>query len=108
MVSKYTEDVAKANLYPIKYKVYHTFYPGNIVTLADPFVVTIIDPCDKPQSLTAPRVLAQEYTITDDPKTYQVPVFTPVPAWCAITYSYSVADPSGDAVITFDNDSAVR
>ena len=85
---KYNEDVNKVGVHPVIYKVYHILYPENSVTLAEPFLITIIDPCDKPVSLMASSAIAQEYTISDDPKTYQIPVFTPVPAWCAITYSY--------------------
>ena len=33
LASKYTEDPAKKNSYPVKYRVYHTLYGGNIVTL---------------------------------------------------------------------------
>ena len=53
---QYSEDVTKANVYPIKYRVYHTNYNSNVVTLADPFVITVIDPCDKPTSITAPAL----------------------------------------------------
>ena len=105
---KYNEDVTKVGIYPVKYRVYHTLYSSNIVTLAEPFVVTIIDPCDKPDSLTASSATAQEYTITADPKTYQVPAFTPVPAWCAITYTYTVDDSSGGGAVAFEDDQNVR
>ena len=52
LASKYTELVGKKGTYPIKYRVYHTPYPNNVVTLTDPFTITIIDPCDKPVSVT--------------------------------------------------------
>ena len=52
LASKYTEMVGKKGTYPIKYRVYHTLYPTNVVTLTDPFTITIIDPCDKPVSVT--------------------------------------------------------
>ena len=44
--------VGKKGTYPIKYRVYHTLYLTNVVTLTDPFTITIIDPCDKPVSVT--------------------------------------------------------
>ena len=100
--------VAKANVYPIKYRVYHTNYDSNVVELADPFVITVIDPCDKPASITAPALEAQEYTITDSAKTYQIPVFTPLPAWCDITYSYSVDVTAGDSAVSFNPDALER
>ena len=65
LASLYTENVLFADTYPIKYRVYHTVYNTNIVTLVDPFTITIIDPCDKPASLTASSLVNQEYTITD-------------------------------------------
>jgi len=71
--SRETDDVSKANIYPIKYKVYHTLYDQNFVILADPFIITIIDPCEKPVGLAASTLSAQEYTITDNAKTYQIP-----------------------------------
>ena len=60
----YTELVSKKGSYPIKYRVYHTLYPTNVVTLTDPFTITIIDPCDNPVSVTPSTLTAQEYTIT--------------------------------------------
>ena len=39
---------------------------------------------------------------------YQVPVFTSDPAWCAVTYSYSVTEPAKDTAVTFDNDASSR
>ena len=65
LASIYTEDVLKKGSYPIKYRVYHTLYPTNIVTLATPFTVQIMDPCDAPVSVTASALTNQEYTITD-------------------------------------------
>jgi len=78
------------------------------VTLADPFVITIIDPCDKPYGLTESIFVNQEYTLTQGAKSYQIPVFTPDPAWCAITYSHTVTDATGLPAVTFNNDAAVR
>jgi len=48
---KYTELVEKKGKYPIKYRVYHTLYPTNVVTLSVPFVITIIDPCEDDASI---------------------------------------------------------
>ena len=105
---QYTEDVTKANVYPIKYRVYHTNYNTNVVTLADPFVITVIDPCDQPVSLTASTLAAQEYTITDNSKDYQVDAYTSDPAWCDITYTFSVDAVSGGSAVTFNADATVR
>ena len=102
MVSKYTELVEKKGTYRIKYRVYHTLYPTNVVTLTDPFIITIIDPCDKPLSVTPSTLSAQEYTITQSAFIYEVPVYVSNPNWCAITYSYSIVDAAGSAALTFD------
>ena len=88
--------------------MYHSIYTGNIVTISEPFTVTIIDPCDRPIGLAASNVINQEYTITAVVENYQVPVFTSDPAWCAITYSFTITDSSGNTAVTFDDDPAVR
>ena len=102
LASKYTELVEKKGKYPIKYRVYHTLYPTNVVTLTDPFIITIIDPCDNPVSVTPSTLSAQEYTITQSVFTYEVPVYVSNPAWCAITYTYSITDAAGIVALTFD------
>jgi hypothetical protein len=48
----YTEDVSKKGVYPIKFEAYHTNYNSNVATLGTPFIITIIDPCDEPVSVT--------------------------------------------------------
>ena len=81
----------------------------NIIERAAPFTVRIIDPCDEPFSVTASVLTNQEYTITDDDALpYTVPVYTADPAWCAITYTYTITDVSGDAVLIFNDDPLVR
>ena len=52
-----------------------------------------------PNSVAAPSLENQEYTITQDPVTYTVPVFTADPAWCAITYTYTITDSNGNNVV---------
>ena len=64
--------------------------------------MTIIDPCDEPVSLVPSTPTDQVYTITQNLYSYQVPAFDSDPIWCDITYSYSVSDPSINAVISFD------
>ena len=89
--SLYSEDVSKKGEYLIKYRVYHTTYSANVVQIADPFIITIVDPCEQPVSVTAATLADQEYTITDDNATpYEVPVYTASPAWCEIRYSYTI------------------
>ena len=98
----YTELDEKKGVYPIKYRVYHTLYPTNVVTLTDPFIITIIDPCDNPVSVTPSTLTTQEYTITQSSFTYQVPVYVSSPVWCAIGYTHTITDVAGDAALTFD------
>jgi len=102
LASLYTELVGKKGTYPIKYRVYHTLYTTNVVTLTDPFIITIIDPCDNPVSVTPSTLSAQEYTITQSYFSYEVPVYVSSPTWCAITYTYTITDAAGSAALTFD------
>jgi len=102
-------------VYPIKFEAYHTNYSSNVATLETPFIITIIDPCDEPVSVTASTLTDQEYTITDNVATYTVPVYTANPSWCAITYTYTIKDSEGNVVgnvsfdpLTFDSDELIR
>ena len=104
----YTEDITKKGVYPIKYRVYHTSYTSNVVTLDAPFVITIVDPCDAPVSVTPSALTNQAYTITDTALPYQFPVYTADPVWCDITYTYTITDVSGDAAVSFNADATVR
>lgn len=47
----YTEDVLLKGDHPLKYRAYYTNYPTNVIEVADPFIVTVIDPCDSPVGL---------------------------------------------------------
>ena len=66
-------------------------------------MISVVDPCDVPVSVASSTLTSQEYTITDTAKTYQIPVFTANPAWCEITYTYTIADVSGDAAVSFNS-----
>ena len=99
---KYTENVLKAGQYPISYKAYYTQYPANFKEKRTAFTVTIIDPCDEPDSVTASILDDQEYTITQTASDYQVPAYAADPVWCAIIYDYTIVSPSGDAALSFD------
>lgn len=48
-----TQDVTKAGVYKITYKVAYADYLTNFIVQTSPFTVTVIDPCDKPVSVTA-------------------------------------------------------
>ena len=104
----YTEAIDKVGSYPIKYRVKLQNYPGNVIESPDPFTIDIIDPCSPPTSLTPPPLVDQEYTITDTAQPYQIPQFTVDPAWCDITYSYTITAPEGDPAVNFDSDPASR
>ena len=109
LASLYTELVDKKGKYPITYRVYHTLYRANVVTLTNPFTIIIADPCEAPVSVTASILTDQQYTITDNSAVpYVFPVFTANPAWCAIKYNYTITDLSGDAILTFNGDPTVR
>ena len=44
----YTEEELKKGSYPIRYRVYHTNYAGNVKEQPFPFVITVINPCENP------------------------------------------------------------
>ena len=90
--------------YPIRYRVYHSNYPSNVVEQPFPFTITIVRSCDNPQTLDAPTFTDQEYTITETAKTYTVPAFTYTPTFCDLVYSFSVSAPEGQFAINFNSD----
>ena len=104
----YTEDVTKEGAYPVRYRVYHSNYPGNVVEQTATFTITVVEPCLNPVSVTAPALQDQEYTITDLVQKYQVPVFVADPIWCSVNYSYEAVSLDGYSIATFDSDAAVR
>ena len=65
LASIITDNVSKKGMYPIKYRVYHSNYIANIVTIANPFTVEIIDPCENDALIISSTLINQEYTITD-------------------------------------------
>ena len=65
LASIITDDISKKGMYPIKYRVYHSNYQSNIVTLEVPFTVEIIDPCENDATIISSTLSNQEYTITD-------------------------------------------
>ena len=91
--------MAKAGIYKITYKVAYTSYSTNSITQTVPFTVTVIDPCDKPLSVTASALTNQFYTITQNAFDYKFPAYTVSPTWCTITYTYTITNSAGDAAI---------
>ena len=99
-----TQDLGKVGSYPIKYRAYHTNYPDNRVEVSQAFTVTVTDPCRSHiKSVTPSSLTDQSYTITGAALTYQVPEFTSDPAWCAITYEYSLSDEALASAISYDS-----
>ena len=97
-----TQDVDLKGVYEIRYEIVFIKYPEVSAELASPFVVTVVDPCDNPESLvTSSDLLDQKYIITQDVVSYQASAFTPTPAWCAITYSYTISEVEAEAAIKF-------
>ena len=98
IITKYTDDVTKKANYPISYRVSYTNYAATtFVKTTTPFTISVQDPCDSPVSVTPSVLTNQEYILTDlDTAPYTVPVYTADPSWCAIVYTYTVTDPSGD------------
>jgi len=66
-------------------------------------VLTVLDPCDPPISLTAAALTDQVYTITDtEHPDYTHPDYTIVPPFCPFRYTYSTTTilSTGDSAIT--------
>ena len=56
--------------------MYFEEYPDNIAVSKDTFTIIVKDPCDTPYSIESSAPLVdQEYTITQAPIDYKVPVF---------------------------------
>ena len=72
------------------------------VTKSATFILTLVDPCNPPVSITSPGLTNQVYTITNANATpYAHPVFISDPTYCPIVYSYSETKLSaGDSAIT--------
>ena len=100
-----TYDEDKTGIHPMNYRVFHTDYPSNVVTPDEPFIVTIVNPCDDyTKTLTVPSLDDQEYTITDTPVTYKISAFIYNPTWCRIVYSYTISESAVEAVVAFNDD----
>lgn len=100
---KYTEDVsAAAAVYLVKQWVQLVDY-GLSAVHPTPFQVKIVDPCDKPISVSPSSPISDaEYTITAEPLSFQLAEFVSDPAWCSITYSYTVDATDASVAISFD------
>ena len=60
------------------------------VTKDATFILTLVDPCDPPVSVTSVPLQNQVYTLTDDSATpYVHPAFVVEPSYCPLVYSYS-------------------
>jgi hypothetical protein len=85
------------------------------ISTQDFFEIDIVDSCDEPQSISASTLVDQEYTVTGALKPYKFDAFTVDPAWCAITYTYTVEELTGsggasniDQLVSFDSDMSAR
>ena len=66
------------------------------------FVISLVDPCDPPDSIVSPGLTNQVYTITDaNASPYMHPEFISDPVYCPIDYTYSETELSaGDSAIS--------
>lgn len=71
--------------------------PGNAaLTEQFTFTVTLIDPCNPPNSITSAAFTNQQITVTqDDYPDYTHPGFVVDPSYCPITLSYDIASITG-------------
>ena len=102
LIVKYNEDTSIKGSYAIKYKTYFTNYPDNFRELQNAIIMTIVNPCDAPVDVIPSVLSDMEYTITQAFFEYQIASYTADPAWCDISYSYSISTAQGDAAVTFD------
>ena len=65
-------------------------------------MISLVDPCDPPLSITSPGLTNQVYTISDlNAIPYTHPLFTSDPVYCPIVYTYSETKlDSGDSAIS--------
>lgn len=64
------------------------------------FILTLVDPCDPPNSITSPSNPGfenQSYILFDAEKVYTHPPFSAVPAECPLKYKYTKTSLSGGA-----------
>ena len=63
-----------------------------VLTTCEPFTVDInlTDACNAPNTITAPSLDDQEYTITDNQIDYTHPDFIVDPSFCPVEYTYNV------------------
>ena len=65
------------------------------------FLLTLLDPCDPPASVTGVDFVNQDYTLTDIERSYTHPVFTISPDYCEFRYSFTqTLLQAGDSAIT--------
>ena len=70
------------------------------------FTVTIAPSCPTPISFDPSVLVDQEYTLTDTSVDYIFDAFPVNPSVCDITYIYSLAEATGDPVVSvYDSDS---
>ena len=76
----------------ILYRVFYAEYPDVRVDQTAPFTIEVVNPCDMPSenSIQVSAFEDQEYTITGNAVTYQIPPFVSSLDWCDITYSSSM------------------
>ena len=69
-------------------------------------MITFIDPCyGKPTTFDPSVLVDQEYTLTGTSVDYIFDVFLVDPPICDITYTYSLAEATGEPVVSvFDSD----
>ena len=53
------------------------------------FLLTLLDPCDPPISVTGADFVNQDYTLTDIERSYTHPVFTISPDYCKFEYTFT-------------------
>ena len=77
---------------------YSSAYTASVSTT---YVITFIDPCyEKPTSIDPSVLVDQEYTLTGTSVDYIFDAFTVDPPFCDIIYTYSLAEATGEPVVS--------
>ena len=96
----FTSDLSHIGAYDILYEISYLNYGTVSVESPAPFTVEITPVCTQATTFSPSVLVDQDYTISDAEKSFIFDPFVVDPAFCAIDYTYTIADVSGDVVIS--------
>ena len=96
----FTTDFSHVGVYDILYEISYLNYGTVTVESPAPFTVEITPVCTQATTFSPSVLVDQEYMITDTEAIYIFDPFVVDPVFCAIDYTYTISDASGDLVIS--------